>query len=558
MSNPYNFLWVDEHSIDGEGANDHGKHPNDIIPMWDINSDGVINDDDCDAIPALCGNGTLDEGEECDDGNLNEGDGCDATCHLEAQGPVCGNGELEEGEDCDDGNTDDGDGCQADCTLPATCNDTCLEQYGCGNDYMCYAGNCRNVSCTEETDCICATCGNGELDDGEECDDGNNEDGDGCQADCSLPALCNDYCLEEPGCGGDYVCYQNSCRNPVCSEDDDCICAVCGDGTVDPGEECDDGNNEDGDGCSAICEIEEAPVCGNEILEEGEECEVGGQYECTEGYNCTQDCLCVPTSGPHCGNEVIEGNEECDPPFDICEGMQYEGIDYICQHNCKCGIPICHSTGSQSNPYNILWVDESAIDGEGANDHTNHPDDVIPIWDIDQDGDIDDDDCDSYTPENNPPIAVDDFETTDQDTPVEVDVLANDSDPDGNLDPTSVVVTSPPSNGTYSVNGTTGAITYTPNAGFTGVDTLEYEVCDTLGLCDTALVTIYVEAPLIPPVAEDDYAETLMEVAVTVDVLDNDYDLDGTLDPSTVVIITPPLNGLITGIRSWLLWPRQF
>jgi cysteine-rich repeat protein len=62
----------------------------------------------------VCGDGILDEGEECDDGNNDNGDGCSADCTLE---PVCGDGVLDPGEQCDDGNNDDGDGCSADCTL---------------------------------------------------------------------------------------------------------------------------------------------------------------------------------------------------------------------------------------------------------------------------------------------------------------------------------------------------------------------------------------------------------------------------------------------------------
>ena len=49
-----------------------------------------------------------------------------------------------------------------------------------------------------------------------------------------------------------------------------------------------------------------------------------------------------------------------------------------------------------------------------------------------------------------PPDAVDDSAVTDEDTPVTVDVLGNDSDPEGDLDDTSVTVTSGPANGSTS------------------------------------------------------------------------------------------------------------
>ena len=49
---------------------------------------------------------------------------------------------------------------------------------------------------------------------------------------------------------------------------------------------------------------------------------------------------------------------------------------------------------------------------------------------------------------NDPPVAHDDTATTDEDTPVDIDVLANDDDPDGTLDPTSVAITGLPAHGT--------------------------------------------------------------------------------------------------------------
>ena len=63
---------------------------------------------------AVCGNGVVEEGEQCDDGNTVDGDGCSSTCQIEA---CCGNGILEPGEECDDGNNTSGDGCSADCHL---------------------------------------------------------------------------------------------------------------------------------------------------------------------------------------------------------------------------------------------------------------------------------------------------------------------------------------------------------------------------------------------------------------------------------------------------------
>src|SRR6185437_16002273 len=79
---------------------------------------------------------------------------------------------------------------------------------------------------------------------------------------------------------------------------------------------------------------------------------------------------------------------------------------------------------------------------------------------------------------NAPPVASDDTASTPIDTPVSVDVLANDSDPDGTLDPASVAVFTGPAHGGTTVDPTTGAITYTPASGYQGADSFTYTVDD--------------------------------------------------------------------------------
>jgi len=96
-------------------------------------------------------------------------------------------------------------------SFPAGCLQA--ESEVCGNGGVCPPGlRCANTG--DSKICILLSCGNGTLDPGEACDDGNTRSGDGCPADCTPP---------------------------------------CGDGVLDPGEACDDGNTLDGDGCSADC-----------------------------------------------------------------------------------------------------------------------------------------------------------------------------------------------------------------------------------------------------------------------------------------------------------------
>jgi VCBS repeat-containing protein len=99
---------------------------------------------------------------------------------------------------------------------------------------------------------------------------------------------------------------------------------------------------------------------------------------------------------------------------------------------------------------------------------------------------------------NDPPGLLNDDFTVNQDTPTTLDVLANDSDPEGPLNPASlqVVAGSGPTRGTATV--VNGAILYSPNAGQTGADSFRYRVADSLGLTSEAIVTLTIRATPSP------------------------------------------------------------
>ncbi len=142
---------------------------------------------------ARCGNAVVEFPEACDDGNTLSGDGCGGTCRSDE---TCGNGISELAEQCDCGST----------TAPS---DAAL----CGDTYN------GELICRD--DCTLRRCGDGLLDPGEVCDDGNLVTADGCRADCM-------------------------------SEE------TCGNGVVDfaVGEQCDDDNLRNRDGCAASCLVE--------------------------------------------------------------------------------------------------------------------------------------------------------------------------------------------------------------------------------------------------------------------------------------------------------------
>ena len=84
---------------------------------------------------------------------------------------------------------------------------------------------------------------------------------------------------------------------------------------------------------------------------------------------------------------------------------------------------------------------------------------------------------------------------SDEDTSITIDVLANDTDVDGTLDPTSLVITIQPEHGTVSVDPVTGEVTYTPNVDYNGEDSFEYTVKDNEGsVSNSATVSLTVDA----------------------------------------------------------------
>jgi CshA-type fibril repeat protein len=145
----------------------------------------------------------------------------------------------------------------------------------------------------------------------------------------------------------------------------------------------------------------------------------------------------------------------------------------------------------------------------------------------------------TVTPRNDPPVAVDDSASTNEDTPVTVPLLANDSDLDG--DPLTITAASAP-NGTVVINPD-GTVTYTPNANFTGTDTITYTISDGNGGTDTASATIIVRPANDAPVAVNDTGTTREDTPVTLNVLGNDSDVDG--DPLSIISATSP-DGQIT------------
>jgi len=272
----------------------------------DDDSGGNLNNN----TSGMCGNDILEAGEDCDGSDIGPstcatlglGGGtlaCTGACAYDTSGctnqAVCGNGALEYPETCDSTNLGG-----------MACTDV-----GFGGGTLACLSDCTDY----DTSGCAGVCGDGNLDlaGGEECDDGNTTDGDGCSAACLIEP--------PPACGDGTIDYADGeqCDDGNTADGDGCSAACliepppsCGDGNVDyaDGEECDDGNTAPGDGCSAACLIEPPPACGDGNLDiaDGEECDDGNTLG---GDGCSPTCQ-LELVGGQCGNGTSEGLEVCD------------------------------------------------------------------------------------------------------------------------------------------------------------------------------------------------------------------------------------------------------
>ena len=137
---------------------------------------------------------------------------------------------------------------------------------------------------------------------------------------------------------------------------------------------------------------------------------------------------------------------------------------------------------------------------------------------------------------NGQTTAINDTALTQVDTPVVIDVLANDTDPEG--DPLSVLNFTQPLNGTVVTDA--GGLRYTPNTGFNGNDVFSYTITDPSNSTASAEVTVRVNAP---PVANPDAQLVQFETTTLIDVLANDSDPDN--DPLSIDVANfgAPSNG---------------
>lgn len=163
----------------------------------------------------------------------------------------------------------------------------------------------RQGTCAFSLNVPATVCGNETIEPPfEQCDDGNQLSGDGCDANCQLES-------------------------------------VCGDGTQDAGEQCDDGNTDACDGCSATCAVE---GCGNHVVECSEQCDDGNTES---GDGCSESCQ----SESVCGDGMVEGQEQCDGG-ECCTGQcTFAAAGVACSDEGNaCTDDLCDGSGTCEHP----------------------------------------------------------------------------------------------------------------------------------------------------------------------------------------------------------------
>jgi len=141
-------------------------------------------------------------------------------------------------------------------------------------------------------------------------------------------------------------------------------------------------------------------------------------------------------------------------------------------------------------------------------------------------------------PDNTPPVAMPDSAVVPEDGQVEINLLANDSDPDS--DPISVLSIGSASHGTVKPLAG-GAVLYTPRADFNGADSFTYRIGDDKYGKTYGTVTVTVTPQPDPPIARADLLSAVADGAYTISPLRNDTDPDG--DPVTLQAVGKPLHG---------------
>jgi hypothetical protein len=145
----------------------------------------------------------------------------------------------------------------------------------------------------------------------------------------------------------------------------------------------------------------------------------------------------------------------------------------------------------------------------------------------------------TVTAVNDDPVAQNDTGVTIEETSVDINVVNNDSDPDGDDLAVDRIGNSPDDGTAVIITDTT--IRYTPDEDYSGNDSFTYVVSDGNGGEATATVYVTISNTNDDPIAQNDSASTDDGIAVEIDVLDNDSDPED--DNLNIISVSNPPNG---------------
>jgi uncharacterized repeat protein (TIGR01451 family)/MYXO-CTERM domain-containing protein len=203
-----------------------------------------------------------------------------------------------------------------------------------------------------ETTTIAVLCGNGQLNAGEVCDDGNPTNGDGCDTNCRLSN--NQNCTMDSQCSSG-VCDPTSGKCEPAN--------TCGNGKIEPPEACDDGGTAPGGACEADCKLPDGSTCS-------------GNGQCHSGVCDPTSNTCEPANV--CGNGKIEAGEVCDDgnlaTGDTCEPDCKLPNGGTCSDDDDCSSGLC--VNGECQPQNSCGNGQTeTANGEACDDANSVPGD---------------------------------------------------------------------------------------------------------------------------------------------------------------------------------------
>ncbi|MBU0766495.1 DUF4215 domain-containing protein [Patescibacteria group bacterium] len=343
---------------------------------------------------STCQDGVVASDEGCDDDNAVNEDGCSSVCAVETYytcsgepsvcGPLCGDGTVFLTEECDDNNVSGSDGCSSVCVTesgwtcsgtPSSCSTTCGDNIVAGDEECELPGadSCSSI-CRYNTGGgvgtkigttsgrkesresyisygwifdidrplssdipvrgrVLTSCGNGEINIGEECDDGNIVDFDGCSIFCYLElGFCGDGLLQRSlgeECESKKILKDGLWiypEIPVCTEDGEYYCTA---------------PEHIGGGCRIVTrpvcgapqdviQVEEQPYCGDGRKDFGEECDlggicIGGEYHGTLWADRNEALICNANNGTSSPRSGDGCDDKCRREF--CGDGQMQSVE---------------------------------------------------------------------------------------------------------------------------------------------------------------------------------------------------------------------------------------